>query len=874
MPLVDRLASFGDRAALVTSEEVVSYAGLSQRIDALLSRLGTSPRLVLLPVRNDVDSVVAYLAALRGGHPVLLTDADNEATVAAMVRAYDPDVVVRGDALEERHLVSVHDLHPSLALLLSTSGTTGSAKLVRLSAENLQANAEAIASYLRIGPADVAATTLPLHYCYGLSVLNSHLTRGAALFLTELSVVDACFWDQFRRHGCTSFAGVPYTFDLLDRVGFDSMSLPSLRYVTQAGGRMPAAQVTRYARLGRRRGFDLVVMYGQTEATARMAYLPPESTLSHPTTIGVPVPGGSFTLDPVPELGAAAGPDTGELVYHGANVMLGYAEAPEDLALGRTVTALRTGDIARRHPTGHYEIIGRRSRFAKIFGLRIDLGHVEAMLADSGVPGHCVEAAGTLVVSVEAAPTAAGVAAVEQITRRDLGLPPAAVRTRFGVPVPRLPSGKPDHRALTASAAAVEVVEATGERACTCTRGGCACAGLTSGAGTDLDGLRKLYGQVLRRSDVTVDDSFVSLGGDSLSYVEMSIRLEELIGHLPSNWHLTPIAELVPSTRRGGTGLRTLETNVLLRAAAIVLIVGSHSNVFAIAGGAHVLLAMVGFNFGRFHLTAAPRLDRVRHLAGSIGRIVVPSVLWIGAAALVTSAYSWQTVTLLNGALGPAGWSEPAWHYWFIEALVYTLLALTALMAVPLVDRVERRWSFWLPVGLAALALLTRYEVVVLRGGDVIHRAYVVFWLFALGWATAKALTTRHRLVISGLVVATVPGFFESQVRGLVVIGGLLLLVWVPRVRLPATVCRLVGVLASASLYIYLSHWQVYPHLEEHHPVLALLLALAVGTAVWQVTLRAADPLARARRGLRGTAYALSRSASRRLRSAVAATNW
>ena len=182
--------------------------------------------------------MVGYLAALVGGHPAILVPGDNPGNLEAIVDAYDPDVVLRGADLLERRPGSAHDLHPDLALMLSTSGSTGSPKLVRLSHDNLTSNAEAIADYLGIRASDVAATTLPMHYCYGLSVINSHLVAGASLLLTDLSVVDACFWDAVRAHRVTTFAGVPYTFDLLDRVGFADLDLPSLRYVTQAGGRL------------------------------------------------------------------------------------------------------------------------------------------------------------------------------------------------------------------------------------------------------------------------------------------------------------------------------------------------------------------------------------------------------------------------------------------------------------------------------------------------------------------------------------------------------------------------------------------------------------------------------------------------------------
>ncbi len=297
-----RLAAHGDRPALVTPSGVLTYGELADRVADLRERLGTTRRLVLVSGANDVDAVVAYLAALAGGHPAILVPGDNPKNVASVAAAYDPDVLLQHGELVELRSGTVHDLHPDLALLLSTSGSTGSPKLVRLSHDNVASNAEAIASYLDIRTDDLAATTLPMHYCYGLSVINSHLAAGASLLLTDLSVVDGCFWDAVRDYGVTSFAGVPYTFDLLDRVGFEKFDLPSLRYVTQAGGRLAPERVRKYAALGRRRGWDLFVMYGQTEATARMAYLPPDLALTSPGSIGVPIPGGSFSLAPLPEL--------------------------------------------------------------------------------------------------------------------------------------------------------------------------------------------------------------------------------------------------------------------------------------------------------------------------------------------------------------------------------------------------------------------------------------------------------------------------------------------------------------------------------------------------------------------------------------------
>ena len=363
--LIDHLGSRGDDPAVLTTDRILSYRELADQVAASASDLGSRRRLVLLETHNDTATLVHYLAALAGGHVVLPLPAD--ADHAAVIAAYDPDVIVRDGSVSHRHRAA-HDLHPELALLLSTSGSTGSPKLVRLSRTNLAANADAIATYLDIRHTDRAATTLPMSYCYGLSVVHSHLLRGAGLILTDHSVVDDEFWDLVARHRGTSFAGVPHTFDLLDRIGFDDMALPHLRHVTQAGGRLAADHVRRLTELGRRRGWQLFVMYGATEATARMSYLPPEIAHDNPRSIGVPIPGGTFDIEPIDGMPD----DVGELIYHGPNVMMGYAHDHTDLAAGRTVDALRTGDLARRSAGGLYEVVGRISRFAKMYGLRID----------------------------------------------------------------------------------------------------------------------------------------------------------------------------------------------------------------------------------------------------------------------------------------------------------------------------------------------------------------------------------------------------------------------------------------------------------------------------------------------------------------------
>jgi len=815
VPFAAELARRGERPAIVTAESVITYRELAERVEALLLRLGTTRRLVALTASNDVASVVGYLAALAGGHPLILLPEDKPAALDSLVAAYDPDVILRSGAdgqnvLDERREGTRHQLHPDLALLLSTSGSTGSPKLVRLSHANLQSNAESIAGYLGIGEDDRAITTLPMSYCYGLSVINSYLLRGASLVLTGLSVVDTCFWELFRRHRVTSFAAVPYTFELLDRVGFADMELPSLRYITQAGGRLAPATVERYAEQGRRRGWELFVMYGQTEATARMAYLPPGLAASRPGAIGIPVPGGSFRIDPVPGL------EEGELVYTGPNVMLGYAESPEDLALGRTVHELRTGDLARLDSSGLYEVVGRRSRFVKIVGLRVDLGQVERILADLGMEAACAGTDEGLVVAVKGSND---LQLVAKVLAQGIGLPRASLEV-CGVPeIPRFASGKVDYQGILAiphqervpAEPSVAPVEETGR-----------------------DSVRKIFEATLERTDVTGGDTFVSLGGDSLSYVAASVRLEQLLGHLPPNWHVTPVRDLEPQARTPDQPARRrwfapTDTSIVLRAVAIILITGTHVGLFSWPGMAHVLMAVAGFNFARFQLTG-DRVPRIKRQLCSLSRVVVPSVAFITVAYLLTDRYSLANIVLLNAVIGPEEVTTQ-WHFWFVEVLVYLLLGMTALLALPWVDKAERRFPILFPLALLAAGLTTRYDLV----DPGVPNTAPALWLFALGWAVARSRTWAHRCTASVIAALSIPGFFENPAREMTLLAGILVLIWLPSIPVPRGLQRLTGLLASSSLYIYLVHWLVYPPISEVSQALAVAASLCAGVAYWAV---------------------------------------
>jgi len=266
-------------------------------------------------------------------------------------------------------------------LLLTTSGSTGSPKLVRLTYGNIEANARSIAEYLAITDSDRPVTTLPMNYSFGLSIINSHFLVGATILLTNKTLMEKDFWSFLKREKATTMSGVPYTYEILKKLHIFKMDLPSIKYMTQAGGKLNPDLNREFAEWALATNKRFYVMYGQTEATARMSYLPYQFVLSKLGSMGIAIPGGVFSIiddNNNPVEGAEV---IGELVYKGGNVSHGYAECGEDLIKeDENKGILITGDLAKRDSDNFYYIVGRKKRFIKLFGNRVNLDETERLL--------------------------------------------------------------------------------------------------------------------------------------------------------------------------------------------------------------------------------------------------------------------------------------------------------------------------------------------------------------------------------------------------------------------------------------------------------------------------------------------------------------
>ncbi|MBF8187624.1 AMP-binding protein [Nonomuraea sp. K274] len=408
-------------------------AGHVTRTAEALTRLRPGP--LFCGMRNNLTSVLRYLAAWRSGRPIALLDPDLSAgALTELVARFRPVALLGfthaadGSPPPRRESPAPH---PDLAVLLATSGSTGNPKLVRLSRQAVLANATAIATALSIEPGEIAPTSLPLHYSYGLSVLNSHLVAGATVMLTEAGLLERSFWTHLDAHACTSLAAVPYQYEMLRRLRFDRSQHPALTTLTQAGGRLRPDLVTQFAGQADR----FFVMYGQTEATARIAVLPPDRLTGKPGSVGQAVPGGRLAID------------DGEVLYHGPNVMMGYAETAADLARGDDLGGvLRTGDLGRLDSDGFLYITGRLKRIAKIFGVRVNLDDVERLLRGSG-PVAATSGDDRVTVWAEGL-DAAGCVGLARRLGAELRVHWSGFDVRGIERLPLLATGKIDYRAL------------------------------------------------------------------------------------------------------------------------------------------------------------------------------------------------------------------------------------------------------------------------------------------------------------------------------------------------------------------------------------------------------------------------------------------
>lgn len=546
--LFSRFNQYSEQIAII-DEEKKEYSFNQLKIDAehLLARFPDKRHLVFIKNDNSYQAIVSYVACILGNHPVLLLSAKNKVNSDSIINNYNPNLVIHFsgtetffDIVNTDHI----DLHEELALLMTTSGSTGSPKLVKLTKENILSNTYSIIEYLGMTHNDRAISTLDFNYSYGLSVLNTILEVGGSIVLTRESVASPSFWDTYQSTNVTCFSGVPYHFELIQDKFKPESIFNNTRILTQAGGKLSSEKIQFFTSQLKQFNTEFFIMYGQTEASPRIAYLPPKFVDDFSDCIGIAIPGGNLTLWDNSNVEITDNEREGELVYKGPNVMKGYAESNESLGFLDDIPFLKTGDLAKRNNQGLLRITGRVSRFAKPLGVRVNLDDVQTLLEQHSCITATVSFNDNIFIFIETK----GIKNqdIVKIVSANYQLPEFVIHTAQIDELPRLENGKLNFKHLIHLA-----TEHTNKNQGLFFKAKSFMQLFVSELGkhaeithSQFQSVQAVFISFFDVDEVLQTDTFSSLGGDSLTYVQLSLELENYLDTLPSNWSDMTISEL------------------------------------------------------------------------------------------------------------------------------------------------------------------------------------------------------------------------------------------------------------------------------------------------------------------------------------------
>ena len=339
--------------------------------------------------------------------PVILNENIDMRKMTDLVTKYSPNIIISLSKLNNKNYKLYKKLEnyffykkknhkkinicPEISVLMSTSGSTGDSKFVALSKQNILSNTKSIVKYLKMSSRDISITTLPLSYSFGLSVLNTHLYKGGKIILTSKSFFQKDFWDYFKNYNISYLYGVPFSFEILFKLEIFKKNLNSIKYFAVAGGALSKELLKKYLNFCLKTKKIFICMYGQTEATTRISYLPFKNLTKKIGSIGKAIPGGKLKIYDLKGNQIIKSHNEGELVYEGKNVMIGYIETPKDLIKKRKNNfQLFTGDLGYFDKENFFYITGRKKRIIKIYGHRISLDQLQLYLQSKSIINACI----------------------------------------------------------------------------------------------------------------------------------------------------------------------------------------------------------------------------------------------------------------------------------------------------------------------------------------------------------------------------------------------------------------------------------------------------------------------------------------------------
>lgn len=409
MFFLENIFKYKNKIALICqNNEQITYNQLCSESEIFKKNI-EDKSLVFLLAGNNKETLISYISLLMSESVIVFINENTKhRTLENLIRIYKPNYIFGNkNKIEADKKYNVHftyfeyfllklkkknkiRINNNLKIMMPTSGSTGSKKYVRISELNLISNTKSIIDYLSISSKDVAITTLPISYVYGLSIINTHLQQGASIVLNNEPIINKNFWKNLNKYKVNNFNGVPYTYEILDKLKFDKLNLKNIKYFTQAGGKLNENLSKKIIDYCKKENKKFYTMYGAAEATARMSFVPWNFALNKIGSIGITVKGGKLWIEKDKKK-IEENNTEGELVYSGKNVSMGYATSIKDLNKGdENKGILKTGDIAKKDSDNFFYIQGRKDRYVKIFGNRVNLFELEEIISSINIKSICL----------------------------------------------------------------------------------------------------------------------------------------------------------------------------------------------------------------------------------------------------------------------------------------------------------------------------------------------------------------------------------------------------------------------------------------------------------------------------------------------------
>ena len=828
---------------------------------------------VLVTTRTRLGALESELADCPDLRQVYLVDDDGRAAHISGVNVapFRDLMLPQTEQLETAITVGPSDM----AGILYTSGSTGNPKGVVFSHRNLVVGAQSVSQYLKYRVSDRIINIPPYSFDFGLNQLFSTLCVGATAVLHNFVTAEDLM-KTIVEAKVTGVSGVPTVMIQLTQLPWPEEAASTVRYLSTTGGRMPEPAVRALRRA--LPGAEIYLMYGLTEAF-RSTYLPPEEVDRRPNSIGKAIPNAEVLV--VRPDGTICDPEEeGELVHKGPLITLGYWNDPvrtaerfrpapgEPAGKRNPEIAVWSGDTVKRDVDGFIYYVGRRDEMIKTSGYRVSPTEVEEAVFASGevavaaAVGVADDLLGqTIVVYVTPKPgRKLDVRAILSHCRKVLPayMVPQHVIRRDEMPLN--PNGKIDRKQLAHEHAEKTMPQAPAEAGVALTRPE---SFLTRwrNALLEIFGLRsrkfasvaEVYRWALPDTRPSPDDSFISLGGDSLSYVNLSVALNNHLGRVPENWAEQSIGDLERRDRENARSV-SVAPDILLRVIAMIDVVASHTRHFAdcplLWGAAKIMLLISGLSFVRFSWSGDPR--RTLRAAGRFfSAILIPTTILFAVTFALEKKINWPILFFVDNFVSPV---VPTWWpgAWFIQNLMQFIVLSLALAFVPAVRRFSIKHSFVFASILLAVGVAAYVDFVAVhpaKYGEFTFLPWGYFWLFALGWLFAVSTQKSSKIAAFGLLIVAVAVVFtannlypSNMSRHMysdgyciwLVAGGVYLL-WGRSIAVPKVLNTIIIVLARSMLFVFLFHWPLAIAIETVLPSfsMTILLGTASSIVIW-----------------------------------------